>query len=120
MKQQNDCWMCAPIPPLTAHIWIYMHISSTSLFFIFTLTMNAMLVTHFTDQGKQMRTIDQHVLAFSETISYDSVGFLVLRSLSNLLLLTIAVECAESKEERFYFVKLLKHKKTVNTQWSLH
>lgn len=33
--------------------------------------MNAKLVTHFNDQGKQTRTIDQYVLAFSETISYD-------------------------------------------------
>lgn len=37
--------------------------------------------------------------------------FLVLPSLSNFLLLTIAVACAAWKEERIYFVKLLKHKK---------
>lgn len=37
--------------------------------------------------------------------------FLVLPSLSNFLLLTIAVARAAWKEERIYFAKLLKHKK---------
>lgn len=58
---------------------------------------------------------DQYVLAFSETISYDFVGFFFRFTLFKgkipLLLLTIAVACAASKEERFYFFKLLKHKK---------
>lgn len=45
-----------------------MHISPTSLYFTFTLTMNA---KPFTKQGKQKCTIDQCVLVFSETISYD-------------------------------------------------
>lgn len=59
---------------------------------------------------------DQYVLAFSETISYDFVGFFfccftLFKGKIPLLLLTIAVACAASKEERFYFFKLLKHKK---------
>lgn len=37
--------------------------------------MNAKLVNHFIVQGKQTCTIDQYVLVFSETISYDFVLF---------------------------------------------